>query len=432
LTIGLLLLASRGTPLAAELPEVKVGGEVRMRGYHLDNFLDLDDMNKADQWSVFRIRTRVFVSASLERNVTAYVRIGNQHFSEGVTAVPDDDDKWEQENKSNKFFVDAAYVDVKSLFGLPLDMQVGRQNLMYGSGWVIFDGQSQFGSTSAYMDGLRFAWRPRADVTLDALYFKDEERERANETPDDITLTGLYLTSTAPLPVGKQEIYALGRHDELIGKEIYMFGGRLSNLYDAGIDYSAEGAWQTGRFAHGVGQSAYGLKLDLGFKLQETAATPRVFGQFVRLTGDDYATSDTREAWDVYYGGWPLYGDLLVWKYINAGPDNAIAIYDPAYDAGSSVPGEAVYSNFDMFTGGLDLWPIAGLKLTASYSKLIADETFGGADDDIGDYYQLTAEYRYSKHLTFALYAALIDPGAAFGDRNDPASEAYWDVTLSF
>jgi len=427
-----IVFALRGTAFAADAPQVKVGGDVRMRGYYLKNFLDFSDSSNADEWSLFRIRTRVFVSASLDNGVSAYVRIANQNYGEGVTGLPSDGDKWEEENKSNKFFVDAAYIDVKELFGLPLDVQLGRQNLMYGSGWVILDGQSQYGSTSAYLDGVKLAWRLRSDVVLDALYFKDEEKKRDNTTPDDITLLGFYLTSKYPLPMGQQEIYALNRRDELIGKEIYMIGARLSNTYASGFDYSAEAAWQTGKFKRKTDQEAYGLKMDLGFRFKEVLASPRLYGEFVRLTGDDYSSSDTNEAWDVFYGGWPQYGDLLVWKYINVGAGNSISIYDPNYNAGSTVGAEAVYANFDLFTAGIEIKPLELFKVGFSYSKLIADETTPGADDDIGDYYQLTAEYRYSPNLVLSMYAAMIDPGAAFAGRSDPASEAFWDATLNF
>ncbi len=427
-----IVLALRGAALAADAPEIKVGGEVRMRGYYLNNFLDFADSNNADEWSIFRIRTRVFVSASLDNGVSAYVRLGNQNYGEGVAGLPSDGDKWEEENKSNKFFVDAAYIDVKGLFGLPLDVQFGRQNLMYGSGWVILDGQSQYGSTSAYLDGVKLVWRLRSDVALDALYFKDEEKKRDDTTPDDITLLGFYLTSKYPLPTGQQEFYFLNRRDDLIGKEIYMAGARLSNAYAFGLDYSAEAAWQTGKFKHKIDQSAYGMKLDMGYRFNAAPASPRLYGEFVRLTGDDYGSTDTNESWDVFYGGWPQYGDLLVWKYINVGSGNSISIYDPNYNAGSTVGAEAVYSNFDLFTAGIEIKPLELLKAGFSYSRLIADETTPGADDDIGDYYQLTAEYRYSTHLTFGMYAAIIDPGNAFGGLSDPASEAFWDVTLNF
>jgi hypothetical protein len=427
-----LQVALQAPAFAADPPQVRVGADVRLRGYYLDNFLDFDDADSRDEWSVFRLRTRVYVSAAMENGVSAYVRIGNQHYSEGVSAVPSaDGDRWEEEGKSNKFFVDAAYVDVKDLFGLPLELLAGRQNLMYGSGWIIADGQSQYGSTSTYIDGIKLVWKLGTNAALDALYFKDEEKRRDETAPDDITFAGLYLTSRAPLPVGQQEVYFFGRFDQTIRKEVYMAGARLSKRQDAGIDYSAEGAWQTGKARAGIGQNAYGLKLDLGYTI-ETAATPRIYGGFVRLTGDDYATENEFEGWDVFYGGWPQYGDLLAWRYINAGAVNAISIYDPSYNALSTVPGEAVYSNFDMYTAGLELRPMEGLKAGLSYSTMIADETVDGAADGIGDYYQLTAEYRYSAHLTFALYAALFDPGDAFAGREDPAKEAFWEVMVSF
>ena len=417
---------------AADPPQLKIGADVRLRGYYLDNFLDFDDAQRSDEWSVFRLRTRVYVSAAMENGVSAYVRIGNQHFSEGVTAVPSaEGDRWEEENKSNKFFVDAAYIDVKDLFGLPLELVAGRQNLMYGSGWVIADGQSQYGSTSTYIDGLKLVWKMGANVALDALYFKDEEKKRDSVAPDDITFGGFYLTSKAPLPMGQQEVYLLGRFDQTIRKEIYMAGARLSNRYESGIDYSAEGAWQTGKARAKVEENAYGLKIDLGYTFK-TAGSPRLYGGFVRLTGDDYGTTDEFEGWDVFYGGWPQYGDLLAWRYINLGAGNSISIYDPNYNALSTVAGEAVYSNFNMYTAGLELRSAGGFKTGFSYSRMIADETTDGIGTGLGDYYQLTAEYRYTQHLTFGLYAALIDPGDAFVGRSDPASEAFWEINVSF
>lgn len=428
------LVAFQSAARAVDPPQVRVGGEVRMRGYYLNNFLDFDDSNNRDEWSVFRLRTRVYVSAAVDEGVSAYVRIGNQLFGEGVTAQPSaSGDRWEEENKSNKFFVDAAYIDVKGFFGLPLDVQAGRQNLFYGSGWVICDGQSQYGSTSTYMDGVRLVWRMSSTVSLDALYFKDEEKRRDDTTPDDITFGGFYLTAESLFPSSRGEVYALTRFDQTTGKEIYMAGARVSGRYESGLDVSAEGALQTGRFNRELDQNAYGIKLDLGFTFDEIATSPRLFGGLVRLTGDDTGTgSAENEAWDVFYGGWPQYGDLLAWKYINAGADNAIAIYDSSYAAGSTVAGEVVYANFNMITIGLEGRPVEALKVNVSLSRLVADQTNPGIGDDIGDYYQLTGEYRYSQHLAMGLYAALIDPGNAFGGGSDPASEAFWEMTLSF
>jgi hypothetical protein len=356
------------------------------------------------------------------------VRFGNQNFGEGSTY----DGQWEIDNRSNKFFVDAAYVDIRNVFDQPLDIRFGRQTAMYGSGWILFDGQSQFASTSLYFDGVKLAWRIREDLVLDAMYLKEKERLRNNTSPDDITMAGLYFTAKYPNRVGQQEIYALNRHDELIGKDIYMIGGRLSNTYGFGFDYGAEGAWQLGKFKTGIDQDAYGFKLDAGYRFNGVATRPRLYGQFVRLTGDHSCTTDKNEAWDVFYGGWPQYGDLLVWKYVNVGSKISIAIYDPDYNAGSTVIGEAVYSNFNIIGGGIGIQPIESLTARLSYSKIIVDRYAVGTSDDFGDYYQFSGKYRYSKHVSVAVYAAMIDPGGAFAGRKDPATEAFWEVDLDF
>ncbi|PIP42387.1 MAG: hypothetical protein COX19_01215 [Desulfobacterales bacterium CG23_combo_of_CG06-09_8_20_14_all_51_8] len=64
-------------------------------------------------------------------------------------------------------------------------------------------------------------------------------------------------------------------------------------------------------------------------------------------------------------------------------------------------------------------------------------------DDDFGDMYQLEASYGYSKNLSFAIYAALIEPGDAFKvSMNNPynwmnvdddnAYELFFETNLKF
>jgi hypothetical protein len=137
------------------------------------------------------------------------------------------------------------------------------------------------------------------------------------------------------------------------------------------------------------------------------------------------------ERWDVYYGGWPQFGDLLAWKYVNIGPDNRIAAYDPGYADGSSTPGEVVYSNLEMLTLGLSAEPTDALSLRFSASDMSVHQSMTG-DTDFGNYYQLNATYRYTGKLSFGMYAARIDPGGAFGAGADAATEIYGEMKLNF
>jgi len=412
------------------IENIKIGGEIRMRGYDLQNIWDFDDSNDWDNWSVFRHRTSINLSVKLENNISGYIKIANQNYGEGLTRLSND--RWEEDNKSNKIFVDNAYINIDEIFTFPINVRFGRQNLMYGSGFVLFDGQSQFASTSVYFDGIKLSWDINKHGKLDFLYFKDEERKVDNKSNDDISLRGIYLNYKIPAIGKNQDVYILNRIDESMNKNIFMYGGRISDKMDCGFDYSLEGAIQNGDFGKSLKHNAFGGKFDLGFTFKNIFAQPRVFLNYVSLSGDDKTTSDTNEAWDVYYGGWPQFGDLLAWKYVNLGPLNVISVYDSLYNSGSSTIGEAVYSNFNLMTIGFNFQLFEKLSAKISVSQILINETDNNLSDQFGNLFQLNANYRYSDNLSFRLYAGLLQPGKTFVLNKDNASEVFWETKLNF
>jgi len=429
--VGLLMVGLFGSTAVAvtiETSAVTFGGDLRVRGYALANMWDLDDGADGDRWSIFRNRTRLFARIDLPRDVRAFVRLANQNWGAGVTGV-EVPDRWEADNKSAKVFVDEAWIELADAFGLPLDARIGRQTVVCGSGFVLFDGQSQLASTANYLDGARFTLAVARGLTAELFYFKDQENVRADVAGDDLTLTGLYLTHR-PGGDASRELYTLRRDDQLIGKDVRLYGARLAGRLGGGLDYDFEGGLQRGELAPGVTHEAWGCSAEIGFTSPGAPAGARVFAGFVGLSGDNPATADTGERWDVFYGGWPRYGDLLAWVYLNLGPGNAMSGFDPAYGDASSVIGEVVYGNLIMPTIGLDLKPTARLSTRVSYAHLTAHQTVGA--DDIGNYYQFRAHYRYTDGVTLGFYAALLAPGAAYGPNADPAYEVFWETVLSF
>lgn len=401
---------------------IDFSGHTRFRGYNMQNMWTFDEDKDFDNWETYRLRTSIQFKATLSDDISGFVKLTNQTYGNGISDAGD--------NTSNKVFVDNSYVTVKNLLDSGITMNAGRMNLMYGSGFVLFDGNSQYASTSLYFDGIKLSIPLGDKAVLDLLYFKDEENSRSNATEDDISLSGGYLTATCPFTGGKQEVYILNRNDESLDKDIWMTGLRISKKHDCGLDFSGEIAYQFGEFSNTIDQEALGYKLDLGFTFKDSAMTPRVFCGYVFLEGDD-PNSDEKERWDVFYGGWPQFGDLLIWKYVNIGPGNAITDYDANYAEGSSTPGEAVHSNISIATIGIGATLCKNLNAKISYGLLTADETDGNVDDDIGDYYQFQAKYGYSKNLSFSLYAALIEPGDAHIG-GDEAYEVFWETKLSF
>ncbi|TFH48094.1 MAG: hypothetical protein E4G89_06840, partial [Methanothrix sp.] len=360
---------------------VSIGGEVRVRGYYFDNFYDLDDDGDTDRWDVMRHKTSIWLKVDPSEKVSGYVKISNQNYGEGVTAA----DKWEVDNKSNKLFVDNAYVDVKEMFGLPVDARIGRQDVKYGSGFVLFDGNSEVASTSFFLDGLKLGWSITDNVLLDGLYFKDWEGNRDNASDDDITLSGGYLTvKKCPLTGAQEELYILNRNDENNDKDIWMYGLRISDKLDCGFDYSLEGAIQRGDAYRDtvtdklVDQEALGYKLGAGYTFKNTQMKPRLYLGYAFLSGDEDPDDNDNERWDVFYGGWPQFGDIISWKYFNAGANAIGASYDPTYNQLSSTGGEDVYSNFSIAALGVKAELFKNFTADLSYMLMTADETDPG------------------------------------------------------
>ena len=429
------------TPGAAPADEwakrVSLGGQVTFRGYNLQNVWDFNDEVDSDNWDTFRLKGSLKATVKATDDVTAVVQLTDQTYGEN-TGVGD--------NVDNKIFLDNAYIEARNLFGVPVDGTFGRQNLIYGSGFVVLDGQSQFASTSIYFDGIKLRWHLTDTMTLDGLYMKDQENQRAddadgNTTPDnrgdDITLSGAYFTSNKCPMVGKSELYILNRNDEYFGKDIWMYGARVSNKLENGFDYSLEGAIQRGDANRTLDQDAFGYKLDGGYTVKAVSMTPRFYLGYAFMSGDENASDQESNQWDVFYGGWPQFGDLMAWKYLNLpSTANSLKGVYSGYNAYSNVIGEAIYSNFSIATLGASANLLKNFSVNLSYSLLTFDEVAAGMDDDFGDYYQTTLKYQYNKQLSFSLYAALLSPGDAFkfsaDAPMDDATEAYWETEYKF
>jgi len=402
--------------------KVSLNGQVRVRGYHIENMWNFNENADWDHWDMFRIKGSLKATVKASDDVTAVIQLANQTYGDGIPGGGGD-------NIDNKVFLDNAYINVRNMMGI-MDLTLGRQNLIYGTGFVILDGNSQFASTSIYFDGLKLRFNPKGKTYLDLIHVKDNEGTRDTATDDDIFMTGAYLT-TMQLPM-KGELYALNRMDETLDKDIWTFGARLSDKMDSGLDYSLEAAMQTGEASAAQDQDALGYKVNAGYAFKDGAMSPRLYCGYAYMSGDDGNTAGDNEGWDVMYGGWPQFGDLLAWKYVNIGGGNSLAgVYN--YNKLSSTGGEAVYSNLKILTLGASAKVTKAVSADLSHSMLKFDETLGNVDDDFGGYTQAKLKYAHSPGLSFSLYAAMINPGAAFGAAmEDEALEVYWEADLKF
>jgi len=444
--------------------KISLGGQVTFRGYNLQNVWDFNDATDGDNRDLFRLKGSLWADYKATDDVTARIQLTDQTWGEGVTydqsSLSSTDSA--MDNNSNKVFLDNAYVNVKNLLGLPIEGTFGRQNVIYGSGFVILDGQSQFSSSSIYFDGVKLRWNVTDNFMVDGLYLKDQENNTSNNViagttatskghGDDITLSGLYMTNKkCAFTSMQEELYVLNRSDEWLKKNIWMYGLRLSNKLENGLDFSAEAAIQRGDAGfnqfnptENMGQDAWGTKLDVGYTFKDVTTTPRLYANYSFMSGDDQNSEHDSEQWDVFYGGWPQFGDLLAWKYLNLRKNNTEnvnslnKVYN-SYDSYSAVAGEAIYSNLQLASFGASAKFTPQLSGNLSYTWLNFDETDPGVSDDFGDLYQATLTYQYNKQLSFSLYGALLAPGEAFTDHptdpnmDDNATEVYWETMYKF
>ncbi len=146
--VGLLAFAVALTGTAyAEVQNIKVSGDLDIKAVSQSNYdLKLTQENRAgtdaggdaadsdDDDVRFALSTvRVRVDADLTDNVSTSVRLLNQRVWDSLGAADSDDE--------GSIQIDNAYVTLKEFLYSPLTVIAGRQNLTYGTGFIVGNGQ---------------------------------------------------------------------------------------------------------------------------------------------------------------------------------------------------------------------------------------------------------------------------------------------------
>jgi hypothetical protein len=467
----------------AELQNVQVGGELRMRYRYYNNaFVSGANRrqtripntmlpkrpvgptgvssifswdNKGHDWSFFETALILNVSADFTDDVSAFIELydfavwGEDFRSNYITgadarAVTADDIEVHQ-----------AYIQADNMFGTPLRLRVGRQELKFGKGFLVTNMLTPTQRLS--FDALRLSYITD-DVVVDAFASKLFEAGVA-EQDGDVDFYGIHATYKALEPVDISAYWYWVRDarrlndtngiwfaewlEDIFGLDDY----DVTNLHTVGItaagatagfDYSLDAAYQFGdAHAHGFLYRGIGLtygddsaKYDnwavdavLGYTF-DTTWSPRLFGQFVYFSGEDNR-------------------DLSFWDWVN-----------PFYRSKASVSFNRLFtdvnylpvindngwlSNFYAFIGGVEVQPTESVKIHLQLAKAYADKPFdrpvswniGGwqvpiapafsfwtepGDKDLGWEAAGWVRYAYSEDLSFLLYYAHLFPGDGLTD----------------
>ncbi|MBU1061875.1 MAG: alginate export family protein [Candidatus Omnitrophica bacterium] len=459
--ITVAVIALFAVPTFAEVQNVKVSGDVNSAGVYRNNY-DLmpaarnstyDDNATDGQSSAnnnfLYTQARVRVDADLTDNVMATVRL----LSEWDWCTADN-----TSGDGDNVDIDLANVTLKEAFYSPLTVIVGRQELRYGTGFVIADPDTNTTSADSNLTAGDMSLRKSFDAvraildynpwTVDMIFAKiDETGTRMN----DETLYGVNVAYDFEQYDGEAEAYwFLNRDDDQAtpgtagtatedadalspGHEIHTLGVRGSLTPAENLNLLGEVAWQRGDFdGHNAtvkrDQDAYAFQLAGDYTFAAITWEPLVRLGYTHYSGEEIDDTGDQEAWI------PLYEDQshgVVANYILGGINGGQNSNADILNVGASaVPMEDLTVSLDYYRFWLDEKlvssdngsPAAGDRLDwvniteTSYNMKI--------DDDLGYEIDVALNYDYTEDVKMGLCAGWFVPGKAFdgedsNERND-------------
>jgi hypothetical protein len=342
-------------------PRLKISFWERIRQESSDNVASLND-SAADSSSYLRLRTSVIAQWLPNEKWEVNLRLTNEN---RYYLAPKSDPKLKKNYSVNEVFFDQLNVKWKNPGDLPLTLTVGRQDLMLGEGFLIFDGGPLDGSRSAYFNGLRLDYIMKNKNTLTFFYVRQPKTD-----------TLLPLINNVKQPMLEQEEQGIGFYfsgqvkktaldayffrkdtfasNPLPAGAIHVAGARFSHPFCAKLSLTAEGAVQLGKLAE-MQRTGLGGYFHLDYKSTWRFPLPaQLTLGGIYLSGDDPKTK-RYEGWDPAFSRWPKWSDSFI--YLLAKESKV-----------------ANWSNFTSLYGGVVFEPLEKVKLNLTWHHLLAPE----------------------------------------------------------
>ena len=417
--------------------EQKPGFDVRFRYENWDNLITLGTNtinNSFKDRSFFRLRVMLWDEVKFNNQTSLMVRLNTEpkyQMGPYYHMLKDGTDR--RKFDQDEVIIDNLYLDLKRVFGLPLDLRIGRQDFlgkdMYGEGFLILDGTPGDGSRSFYFNAIKgvltLTPKNRVDIVLVRNTMRDVFLPSIHPAYDDGGR--LYIKHKKRL-TGSNElgfwVYSRNKFSNGLELEPYyiykkeeedrQYGGpqAASYLHNLGAravyDFKvakvrAELVRQFGEYSNGTDRRAWGGYVFVEKSFSSCPMKPKVELGYVYLSGDD-PKSRKDEGFNPLFSRNPNWNELIIYTYLletmsKAGP----------------IPG--YWTNLKMPLVNLYLTPLANLSLKLGYQKLYADEKtkklpsyMSNDGTDRGDLYLIMANYQFRKGLTGMLQYEIFDP----------------------
>jgi hypothetical protein len=415
---GLLAAIAAGGPTYADVTlknaadKLTIGGEVRARGESRQNF-DLNE-TRDDENSFIFLRSRFNVKFDATDNISAFIQFQDARtFGDEASTLSDD----------ASADVRQAYFDARQIFGSPVAVRVGRQELSYGSERLV--GAVGWSNVGRSFDAVKFTM-PIDKVTLD-LFGSTIVETNAND--NDLHFYGLVGTykdtpvTFMPYVFVKRDgrgNFTAERSAVDTGNMInYTAGAYLTWKIAPSLTLDAEGAYQGGEWSSDE-IDAWAGHVGLAWRITPSHDLT-LYGEGNWASGDDNATDGTREAFDnLYPTNHKFYGyaDFFQW------------------------------SNIENYRLGLSFKPVPTITAAVDYHLFMLDTTrdawrnaVGGTvraansftENDIASEIDLTLTHKWGNHFDMLIGAShLWTDQVMTGSGQEEDAQFYYLQTRAF
>jgi len=421
-----------GRNLSEALERVRLSGSFSARYDFSENRTDLSSASEDTGDHVYT-RIELGIHYDLNDNITLGTRLRGSFIGGGIAGLnaPGDPASAADSDTLEIYEAYALFRDV-NMFGrlgghVPVSIQVGRQELLYGDGFIL--GNDSFGRGISY-DGIRFiqeSGRHRTDLFWAKLVENDFVTASGAITPtaapdDDADIAGIHFnyrpvddTSLAAYALylkswGNSASIPFGPYEEA---SVLTLGARLSGSAMQTLSYAVEAAAQTGKYGGEDVKGAYGVKG--AFRYESIGNPQRPYLAFTAV----YAAGDNAPADGEFNRFVPLAQDK----------HGLLGALDLFYA-----------SNLKAAGGELGMRPLPELVLSGSYFQYYAVEPAdnaggwlpgGGSGNYIGAEWNVGIGWEISPRSRLALMYGQFHPGD-FPVAADTARRLYLAIDVSF
>lgn len=430
LTFTTVPLTAAEAATASPAPLFSWGTDLRLRNEYFDDIYTFNSSSTRHEQNYQRFRGRLWLSTKPTDTLTLNARLTWESWN------------WNRDSYKAPYakgwvvsegLVDQLNVTWKSPAKLPLDLTLGRQDIILGDGWLVAEGTPLDGSRTIFFDALRGTYKLSAQTTLDGAYLDLSARNQGRLSSinnQNISLAEqdersgyLYLTNRS-LAHTQVDAYFIRRTTTRVlatgdNAHYSILGTRLVATPTKAWLLKGEAAYQFGtKNSHDL--RAWGFVGQASW-LRQDALNNQFRVTLEALSGDKPGTADD-EQFDITWGRYPRWSEIFT---MHAGTETRPGQFSNLLRTG---PGWSFSprKGFDIAIDYNVIWALENNRATAS-GWFSADGGFRG------HLARSVIKYKFSPHWAGTLLGEYFKPGSYYGPTRRAASVFFrTELVLTF